>query len=317
MRNRVYDETLIHRRIEGRIANTALLRVCKQIHGEAEGIFNANSTFSVIVLPTVVTRNDDGATIDGEGDALYKVTGDFRLEHAGHTALDTFYDKFPEALRGRLAIHVSLPRVSANDAIKQLWPSQCFLYGLVGFLQQVSPVMKRHIHITLPEYEMLNLNMPPKDSFEKILTFSFAKLPPCFKITFGNYAIRKEFDKLRGRAVSTLRFNTVSEYVRLRKDILEITTHDYSFEQEHVINMHENVKTHAVIIEDYFKTKSRWWMLLPMEKILTCSIQIVSIWLQILKSSHLSDESLRDLGNAVVSNKKVLEEEDDLSFWRR
>lgn len=51
LRNEIYHEALTHDREKGRIATVALLRTCRQIHSEAQGIFVAQSTFLISVSP--------------------------------------------------------------------------------------------------------------------------------------------------------------------------------------------------------------------------------------------------------------------------
>ncbi|KAF2174002.1 hypothetical protein M409DRAFT_48899 [Zasmidium cellare ATCC 36951] len=51
LRNRIYEESLTHDRDRGCTANVALLRVSKQVHAEAKGIFRELSTFTITVTP--------------------------------------------------------------------------------------------------------------------------------------------------------------------------------------------------------------------------------------------------------------------------
>ncbi|CAK4025762.1 Hypothetical predicted protein [Lecanosticta acicola] len=47
LRNRIYEECLTHDRTRNLTANVALLRTCKKIHSEAQGVFEAESCFTI------------------------------------------------------------------------------------------------------------------------------------------------------------------------------------------------------------------------------------------------------------------------------
>ncbi|KAF2174003.1 hypothetical protein M409DRAFT_48900 [Zasmidium cellare ATCC 36951] len=51
LRNEIYHEALTHDRENGRTATVALLRTCRQIHSEAQGILHSQSIFLISVSP--------------------------------------------------------------------------------------------------------------------------------------------------------------------------------------------------------------------------------------------------------------------------
>ncbi|KAK4498331.1 hypothetical protein PRZ48_010989 [Zasmidium cellare] len=152
MRNRIYEEALYHDRDRGCTANVALLRVSKQVHTEAKGIFHELSTFTINATPTT-TQTLSGRysfidRIECDGDFTAKFTHD-------QTSALRIYESFPSGMLQTPNVRINLRLVKYNNAKRrqQIAVDQeganHFLYALVFFLN--SDKAKRKLTVVVSD----------------------------------------------------------------------------------------------------------------------------------------------------------------------
>ncbi|KAK4498313.1 hypothetical protein PRZ48_010971 [Zasmidium cellare] len=136
LRNRIYEYALVQNRFQEQLANTALLRVSKEVHREAKGIFWSQATFC-----TRISRPKTSTCTLPMAIKSHAIIGDVTMRVEESTALDTFIDFFPSAI-------LRVPRIQIElFSIDSMLPHY-LLYCLASTLHR-SDLREQDLTITI------------------------------------------------------------------------------------------------------------------------------------------------------------------------
>lgn len=162
LRNRIYEYALVQNRFEDQTANTALLRVCKQVQQEATGIFWSQTTFCVKLSSLDQSPNANGIVISGDLALVWQDSN----QH-----LDIFTSIWPSAVLRTSTIEVIVERGSHTVA-------NHIIYSLAGAL--------RHSELRTQKLQIKVTPHPRSGLSEVRMAYPLLKMPAHLSISYDS-----------------------------------------------------------------------------------------------------------------------------------
>ncbi|KAF2173983.1 hypothetical protein M409DRAFT_48883 [Zasmidium cellare ATCC 36951] len=174
LRNRIYEYALVQNRFQKHFANTALLRVSKEVYREAAGIFWSQTTFCIRAHKP--TRSTDEGLRDANFDFI---SGDMHAM-VERSTLDRFVNSFPSAILKVARIEIKAP-VCRPEIPNHL------LYSLASILRRSSLKMQD-----------LSIELEHGRDVELRLAYPLLRMPPHLNI-FYHSSDKASEEQVRGR----------------------------------------------------------------------------------------------------------------------